>query len=145
MTTRSERANARAITALALRVYRRGQEHGPEWDDEGALDEQYKETIRLAGTGVFSRRALSAISNLTIARLRNRVPLPEDATGGIIEPSSLAAILELIEEEDKRDGAYRVSERSKTLTHGIVLGGTSLRMLSALSSVPVTTLRRWAA
>lgn len=143
MTTRSERASARAITTRALRVYKRGLEHGPDWGDDVALDEQVKEVVGLLGEGIFSRRALSAISNISIGRLRTHVPGGE--AGGIVEPSTLPLILDLLDVEDERDGAHRVSTRSKALAAEIVARGTSPRMLSALSAVPVTTLRRWAA
>lgn len=145
MTTRSERASARAITTRALRVYERGLEHGPDWIDDVALDEQIKEVVGLIGEGIFSRRALSAISNISIGRLRSHVDTPEGATGGVVEPSTLGLILRLLDVEDERDGAHRVSTRSKALAREIVERGTSPRMLSALSAVPVTTLRRWAA
>lgn len=144
MTTRSERAEARALTQQAHDLHLAAAEGLLSgWSDPDALDAQIVRTQALASSGIFSRYALAAISGLGYSRIRRFITVPKDATGGTITPDSLSLILELLDQEERRDGGHGVRLGSRELVVEIVERGTRLGMLSKLTAIPVSTLNRW--
>lgn len=131
------------ILQAAVAAWAVGASHAPRWKDKTALGAQLRRADQLLESGLLSVRNVSAITHLTVGRLRKRVDADEPRLGGRLAPATLPWLLDLFRAEEART-THSVSGSSLELTRKIIESGTSPRTIERLTGIPETTVRRWA-
>lgn len=89
----------------------------------------------LAEHGIFSRRAIVAITGLSYRQVA-KVVTKTDRSGGRLNPEVLGDLVRLAEARDRGQMDVFAAQRA--------LSGTSASFASRLTGVPISTLARWA-